>query len=226
MGTAHGVETTPKSKPQQEGSDIALLLHPEPGRDGQVPLETPSRWSPMSRQTPATTYFQKAPDVPEHPAHQSGDEAQGRERHGQAEDEEEREDERAPDGRRLLVPGDDAHQERDHGQDAGIEGRGHAAQEDGDDRQPGVVLEERGDVAEKALHRRLSSVDAVLLQELEDLLLGEEPDVAEDLVALLVDEDLGRDELDAVFRGPARVFPDVVEDDLDPVGVGLRRSPS
>ncbi len=106
----------------------------------------------MTRQTAATRYFQNPPTSPNIRPSRSGDEAQGGERHGQAEDEEQGKDERPPHGRRLPVAGDDAHEQRDHGQDAGIQGRRDAAEENGDDRQPGIVLEELGDIAEKARH--------------------------------------------------------------------------
>ena len=119
-----------------------------PAGTGKLNLRNPSRWSPMTQADAGDEVLPERADVAEHPAHQGGDEPEDGEGDGQAQDEEKREDERALERRRLLVPGDDAHQERDHGQDAGIQGRRHAAEEDGDDRQPGAVLEELPDVAE------------------------------------------------------------------------------
>ena len=205
-----------EEKPQKESAEIAPLFHPGSGRDGQVPFEEAQQVEPHDQADPGDGVFPEAPDVPEHPAEESRDEAQGRERHGQSQDEEQGKDERRLHGRRLPVSGDDAHQERDHGQDAGVQGRGHAAEENGDDRQPGVMLEKRGDVAEKAGPSSPQLMDAVFFQELDDLLLGKKPDVAENLLPLLVQEDLGGDQLDAVFAARLGIFPDIVEDDLDP----------
>ena len=138
---------------QQEGADIALLFHPDPGRNRDVQFEGAEQVQPHDQANPGDDVFPELPDIPEHPSHKSGDEPEHGEGDGQAQDEKERKDERAPERRRLLVPGDDSHQERDHGQNAGIQGRRHASQEDGDDRQPGAVLEERGNIAEEAFHR-------------------------------------------------------------------------
>ena len=204
MGTAHGVETTPKSRPSRKAPIYPCFLTLSPAGTGKFNLSNAEQVEPHQQTDCRDEILPERTDVAEHPSHKRGDEPEGREGDGQAQDEKERKDEGALERRRLLVPGDDAHQERDHGQNAGIQGRRHAAQEDGDDRQPGAVLEERGNVAEEALHLASAHWIAVLLQELEDLLLGKEPDVAGDLLALLVQEDLGRDELDAVFLGPAR----------------------
>ena len=152
MGTAHGVETTPKSRPSRKAPIYPCFFTRIPVGTGKFHLRSAEQVEPHEQADPGDDILPELPDVPEHPAHESGDEPEHGEGDGQAQDEKERKDERALDGRRLLVPGDDAHQERDHGQNAGIQGRRHAAQEDGDDRQPGAVLEERGNVAEEALH--------------------------------------------------------------------------
>ncbi|MCK7534238.1 MAG: hypothetical protein MZV63_26060 [Marinilabiliales bacterium] len=52
-------------------------------------------------------------------------------------------------------------------------------------------------------------------QEGDQLVLGEQTDMAGDLLPVLIDENLGRNELNAVFSAGFGVFPDVVEDDLD-----------
>ena len=56
---------------QQEGADIALLFHPDPGRDGQVPFEDAEQVEPHQQADARHDVFPERPDIPEHPAHQS-----------------------------------------------------------------------------------------------------------------------------------------------------------
>ena len=153
MGTAHGVDTTPKSRPSRKAPIYPRFLTLSPVGTGKFSFSNPSRWSPMSRQTAATRYFQSGPILPNiRPisAEMSPRTVKVMARPKTKKSEKTRE---RLSGRCLLVSRDDAHQERDHGQNAGIQGGRHAAQEDSDDRQPGTVLKERGNVAEEAVHR-------------------------------------------------------------------------
>ena len=122
--------------------------------------------------------------------------------------------------RRLPVPGDDAHQERDHGQNAGIQGRRHAAQEDGDDRQPRAVLEERGNVAEEAFHLSSAHWTPCFFRSSRISSLGKSPTWRAISFPFWSTKTWVGMSWMPYFSARLGVLPDVVEDDLDPVGEG------